>query len=481
VNATLEQLAILGSILYAGWQILALFSIGHVLMKSRTVAGTWAWAMAMLALPFFAVPLYWIFGRRRFHGYAARLRHAHELYEEQLRERHEIVAPHRATLAGEELRYGGLLEKLSERRWSEGNAVSLLVDGEAIFEAIFRAIEQAESYVLAEFFIVKDDALGNRFRELLESKARAGVAVHLIYDEIGSHGLSKRYLRSLREAGVDVRPFHSTQGATNRFQINFRNHRKIVVCDGRIGFVGGANVGDEYLGETARYGAWRDTQVEIRGPAVLSLQMVFLSDYYWAAHDTPKVAWPAEASPRGEAKVLTLPTGPVEAVEGGTVFFLHAITKARRRLWIATPYFVVDESIRSALQMAALRGVDVRIMVPQRPDKWIPWLATFSYLGEMEAAGVRMFRYQPGFLHQKAVLVDESFAAVGTANLDNRSMRLNFEITAAVLCESFAAEVEAMLRHDFERSREVGADDLLGRPWWFKVGVKLASLASPVL
>ena len=181
------------------------------------------------------------------------------------------------------------------------------------------------------------------------------------------------------------------------------------------------------------------------------------------------------------ATVALRPIDPIEQVEGGTIYFLNAITRARKRFWIATPYFVTDESILSALQMAALRGVDVRVMIPDKPDKWVPWLATFSYLGDMDAAGVKVYRFEPGFLHQKVILVDDFLSSVGTANLDNRSMRLNFEISALVMCREFAKGVESMLEVDFERCRQVRGDDYSSRPIWFRLAVKLSRLASPVL
>ncbi len=479
--------ALVGTLLFIGWEILAIGTIVNIVMKSRSATGAWGWSMAVLALPFFAVPLYWILGRRHFKGYLERLREALATHEQIYRQHFATVAPHLAVLEGDEIRYGAVLERLSERRFTKGNEVCLLIDGPQTFEAILEAIGAARAYILVQFFIVKDDGLGNRFRELLERKAGEGVRVYFLYDEIGSHKLPRRYVRSLRGAGVEVHPFHSTQGPSNRFQINFRNHRKIVVVDGRVGFVGGHNVGDEYLGTSPRYGPWRDTHARLVGPSVLSLQMVFLADYYWATRQVPELNWSTVTEADGSgcggghSVVLTLPTGPVGEIEAGTIFFLNAITRAKWRFWIASPYFVTDDSIRSALQMAALRGVDVRIMIPGRPDKWIPWLATFACLAEMEAAGVRIYRYEAGFLHQKVLVVDETLSGVGTANLDNRSMRLNFEVTAVVLCRDFARQVAAMLEVDFARCREVGASDYTGRPFWFRLAVRIARLFSPIL
>jgi len=483
----ISETALIGTLLLILWEILAVGTIVNIVMKTRSATGAWGWSMAVLALPFIAVPLYWILGRQHFRGYVESLREARNVNETAFLEFTKTLSPHFARLEGKDLYYAGVLERLSERRFTEHNEVCLLIDGEQTFDAIFEAIDSATDYILIQFFIVKNDGLGNRLREKLEEKSRAGVRVYFIFDEIGSHSLPRKYERSLREAGVGVYPFHSTQGPSNRFQINFRNHRKIVVVDGRVGFAGGHNVGDEYLGLSKRFGKWRDTHVKISGPAVMSLQMVFLADFYWASRSIPPLNWTTVKESDGsgcggmQSTVLTLPTGPVESIEGGTIFFLNAITRARHRIWIASPYFVTDESIRSALQMVALRGVDVRVMIPEKPDKYIPWLATFAYLGDMEAAGVRVFRYQTGFLHQKVLVVDDHLAAVGTANLDNRSMRLNFEVSIVVLCQEFARQVEAMLEVDFANCREVGGDDYSCRNWWFRVGVRLARLASPVL
>ena len=243
-EVTPEGFAI-GTLLLILWEILAIASIVNVVMKGRSAAGAWGWAIAMMALPFIAVPLYWILGRQQFKGYLERFREARARNERDFDDLRETLDPYFAELTPEQAYYGAVLERLSERRWTSGNEVCLLIDGEATFTPMFEAIETATDYVLVQFFIEKDDGLGTRLRTLLAQKAREGVRVFFVYDEIGSHALPKRYVRSLRESGVEIHPFHSTQGPSNRFQINFRNHRKIVVVDGRVGFVGGLNIGDE--------------------------------------------------------------------------------------------------------------------------------------------------------------------------------------------------------------------------------------------
>lgn len=463
-------------------EVCALVSLVHAIMRARTAAGAWGWALGLFSFPFVAVPLYWIFGRKNFRGYRETLREGRRQREDLVEEITEGLEAHVAPLEGEEARYGAILEKLSERRFTRDNTVELLIDGIATFDAIFQAIDEAERYLLVQFFIIRDDDLGRKLKRRLIEKQAEGVAVYVLYDEIGSHGLPRGYVRELRENGVKISEFQTTRGRSNRFQINFRNHRKIVIADGKAAFVGGHNVGSEYLGKSERFGRWRDTHLKVRGPAVLTTQLVFLGDWYWATREVLDLEWrPRFIAPEGGSRVLPLATGPVEELEGGTLFFLHSINRARSRLWIASPYFVPDESVRAALQLAALRGVDVRIMLPERPDHKTVYLASFAYLREMEAAGVRLFRYRGGFLHQKVMLVDDQLASVGTANLDNRSLRLNFEISMVVLGEDFCARVERMMSEDFRECREIDSGDYTEKPIWFRAGVRLARLASPLL
>ncbi len=359
---------------------------------------------------------------------------------------------------------------------------TLLVDGDAAFAAIFAAIEGAERYCLVQFFIVKDDDLGRRLQTLLIRKAAAGVRTLLLYDEVGSHALPRSYRAQLRAAGVAVSAFHTTRGRRNRFQLNFRNHRKILVVDGRIGCVGGHNVGDEYLG-LGPLGHWRDTHVRIEGPAVLALQRVFAADWYWATREVLTLDWglpPPAPAGAGQA-VLIYPTGPADTLESCSMFFHQMIAGARRRLWIASPYFVPDAPVFAALQLAALRGLDVRILLPAKPDHRMVYLASFSFLETADRTGIKIYRYQDGFLHQKVLLVDDEVASVGSANLDNRSLRLNFEITAIVVDREFAAQVQAMLESDFRQARPTTAADLHQRGRAFQWAVRAARLLDPIL
>jgi cardiolipin synthase len=304
--------------------------------------------------------------------------------------------------------------------------------------------------------------------------------VLFIYDSIGSYDLPASYVASLRDAGARVEPFMSTRNPLRRLQLNFRNHRKIVVVDGRLAYVGGHNVGDEYLGCVPDLSPWRDTHVEVRGPAAGAVQLAFLEDWNWAAGEIPELHWRAEAVERRDLPVLVVPSGPADELDTCSLFFAHLIGSAQRRLWVSSPYFVPDEAVLAALQLAALRGVDVRILLPGKPDHRSVYLAGISFLDEMQRAGVRLYRYRQGFLHQKVALCDD-IGIVTTANLDNRSFRLNFEISLVMAEAQFASELAGMLAGDFEASEEIDAAMLARIPLPLRVASRAARLFAPVL
>jgi cardiolipin synthase len=373
-----------------------------------------------------------------------------------------------------------ILKSLSRLPITSGNTAKLLVDGEDTFDAIFDGIAQAEDYILFQFYILRDDELGQRFKQAFIDKAAAGVRIFMLYDELGSKKLSPEYIVDLRNAGVEIYPFNTTQGKGNRFRVNFRNHRKIVVVDGRVAYVGGHNVGDEYLGKDPKLSPWRDTHVELRGPVVQCVQVPFLEDWNWATKQMPTLNWDPERAVDGGVVAACLPTGPADELETGTLFFLHAINSAKERLWIVSPYFVPDEQLMSALQLAALRGVDVRILIPQNPDHMHVYLSGLSYLQEAEEAGVKIYRYQPGFLHQKVWLIDDDVSLVGTANLDNRSMRLNFEVTMLLIDRDFSRQTEEMLQADFANSELASITDYTERSLPYRFLVRVSRLLAPV-
>ena len=467
-------------ILTALAELLGILSAISAVMTARTSQGSIAWVISLITFPWVAVPAYWILGRSRFQGYETAKNASDQKVQHELEVLFKKLEPHSIPQA--ELSGAGLAAaRLADLPFMAGNEVDLLIDGDATFDSIAAGIDAAENYVLFQFFIVKDDGLGRRMKEHLVKKASEGVKVHFLYDEVGSKGLPKAYLDDLRRAGCEAHPFNTRKGKGNRFQINFRNHRKVVVVDGKVAWVGGHNVGDEYLGKDPKFGHWRDTHVRITGPAALAPQYSFVEDWFWATGGKPEsLCWDPVAAEPGHQPVLVVASGPADEIETASLMFLHAINSARERIWIASPYFVPDDAIVSALQLAGLRGVDVRILIPDRPDHLLVYLAAFAYFEQAEKTGVRFYRYLDGFLHEKAMLIDHHLATVGTANFDNRSFRLNFEITSMTVDEGFASEIEQMFLADFEKSREMEPGEVGRKSFWFRLATRLARLTSPV-
>lgn len=465
-------------IAWLAFEIIGLLHVLHALMHVRTSQGTIAWVVSLLTFPYLAIPLYWIVGRTRFTGYVRgrragdkRLRKLAESMHQRMRH-YEIAIPDEDAFGKAAMALGGL-------PFTRGNQLELLIDGEEMFERLFAEMRKAESYLCVNFFIVKNDRIGTRFQAALIERARAGVKVRFLFDEIGSHKLPRRYLKALRDAGVECESFGTNRHWWSRLQVNFRNHRKIVVVDGKTAFLGGLNVGDEYLGRDVRFGPWRDTHLQLRGPVVQAVQMVFLEDWFWATERVPELHWNTHPEAADQVAAI-IPTGPADPADSWQLVVAEAANSSRQRLWIASPYFVPDEGVLTALHAAAIRGVDVRILIAERADHWLVWLSAFSYYEQSIPHGIRLFCYQRGFLHQKVMLSDRRLAAVGTANLDNRSFRLNFEITAFSPDPGFVAEVERMLAVDFSHAREAVVADFTGRSFLFRAACRAARLFAPI-
>jgi len=466
------------------WVVLVLFyAVGvlhmvHALMHVRTSQGAIAWVLSLLMVPFVAIPLYWLLGRRRFsrevggrRAKDSRLAALAVGMMERLR-RYEVNIPDDDAFERAARILGGL-------PFTRGNRLELLIDGEETFDNIFETIRSAKKHLCVNFFIVKSDTLGIRFQQALIERARAGVRVFFLFDEFGSYKLPERYLRELKAAGVECHPFGVNRFWWSRLQLNFRNHRKIVVADGEVALIGGLNVGDEYLGCDARFGGWRDTHLVMRGPVVQAVQLVFLEDWFWASNSMPELDWETRLEEADQIAAV-IPTGPADLADSWQLVVAEAANTSRQRLWIASPYFVPDEGVLTALQAAAIRGVDVRILIPERADHLLVWLSAFSYFEESMPYGVKIFRYQRGFLHQKVMLIDHRLAAVGSANLDNRSFRLNFEITGFSPDPVFVDEVARMLEADFDASVEARVEDFSARSFLFRAACRVARLLAPV-
>ncbi|RSK26486.1 cardiolipin synthase [Bacillus sp. HMF5848] len=376
-----------------------------------------------------------------------------------------------------------LAQKLGKSPISFASETKVLTNGDETFTAIFDALKNAKHHIHLEYYIVRHDEVGQKLKNILKEKVQEGVKVRFLYDAVGSWRLSKDYMVELRNAGVEMVPFLPVKLPFLNNKINFRNHRKIIVVDGQIGFMGGLNVGDEYLGKNEYFGFWRDTHLYIRGEAVRSLQLIFLQDwYYMTGHSyllpSYLTATPVETSGGGVQLIAGGPDNEWEIIKN---LFFSMIVSARKSIWIATPYFIPDDDIATALKVAALSGIDVRIIVPERPDKRIVFYASRSYFPLLLEAGAKIYEYQQGFLHSKIIIVDNELASIGTSNMDMRSFHLNFEVNAFLFKTDSIEKLVSDFQQDLNASSQIHYYTFKKRPIWQRVFESTSRLLSPLL
>ncbi|WP_225721724.1 cardiolipin synthase [Candidatus Vallotiella sp. (ex Adelges kitamiensis)] len=473
-----------GTLIACG-HVLGIIAACHAILHTRTSQGAIAWAVSLIAMPHLTLIPYLFLGRSRFKGYVDARRVEYKAIRELRLDLIGDISKQANVLDNAPVNQLGIqtitaLSSLARMSFSAGNHVRTLINGEATFAAIFDAINAARYYVLVQFFIIRADTVGDMLRDALLAKAAQGVQVHLLYDSIGSIDLPIAYLSALRAGSVEVHAFTTNRRFVNRFQLNFRNHRKIVVVDGECAFIGGHNVGIEYLGGKPSLSPWRDTHIEVHGPVVKQIEFVFIEDWFWATQRLPyttSLIRPCD----GNMHCQVIASGPADRQETCLLFFVASIHAARERIWITSPYLVPDEAVFSALRLAVMRGVDVRVMIPARCDHIVVFEASRLYAYDMVHAGIQVFCYRPGFLHQKVVLIDSIAAAIGSANLDNRSFRLNFEIMLLIVDSIFAAEVSAMLEADFALSDLIQANEYERTPAWRRIAMHIARLFAPIL
>jgi cardiolipin synthase len=458
--------------------IVVAVAICWILQIKKEPTAALAWCLLVILVPIFGVLLFLIFGYQNVY----RPLNRKKLHRQGYRARRGASKPARTEPSGGYEGLGRLAERLNASPTLPGNSVTLFHDGRAAFDSVFREIEAARSHVHLAFFIFRTDRLGRRLLDLLADKARAGVEVRLLTDGIGARKFGRRDVRGLKDAGGQWSSFLPVSLWRRRIQLNLRNHRKIVVVDGRVAFTGGLNVGDEYLGECPAFGAWRDSFFRLEGPAVEPVQQVFVEDWDFAAGETldGPTYFPPPVESGGEL-VQIISSGPDDDTKSIRELYFAAILKARKRLWIATPYYVPDAGIRDGLALAAMTGVDVRLLIPQFPDHWTPYFASRYFLPDLLAAGVKVYSYVRGFMHAKVVLVDGKWASVGSANLDNRSLLLNFELNGVFHSPGAVGEVERQFLMDLEDAVRLDARTFAQREWPGRLAENVCRLFAPVL
>lgn len=459
--------------------------IPWILTIKRDSVSAVAWCLVVVLLPIIGFLLFTVFGynyvhrplkRKRKHRAGFGARNPAEKEEAQVG-----YAPNKAD-DGTYKGLGRLATQLGAFPVSHGNEVTFHADGQKAFDDMFEVMESAEHHLHLEFFIIHADELGGRVVDLLERKAKAGVEVRLLYDAVGSFRFRRRLIRRLHDAGGKAAPFLPINPLRRRIQFNLRNHRKITVVDGRVAFTGGLNIGNEYVSKDAQFGYWRDQHLRLEGPAVAALQRIFIEDWDFATGENLRgEKYFPRLPPVGDAVVQIVASGPDQEQNAFRELIFAAVSVARERLWIATPYFVPDGGIIDALRLVKRMGVDVRVLFPLRPDHWLTHYAGCYLIGDLLPEGIRFYQYARGMMHAKFLMTDGRWAYVGSSNFDNRSLHLNFEANCVVHSPPLIAELEQTFLKDLEDSILLEPEVFARRPFSTRIIENCCRLFSPVL
>ncbi|MEW9675652.1 cardiolipin synthase [Lentibacillus sp. L22] len=458
-----------------------------IFLERKDAQSTWAWLMVLLFIPIAGFILYLIFGRniskQRIFTWDTKSRlGVKKSVEAQLTalEENRFVFKNPAIVAYKDLYFLHL--RNDDAIFTQDNHVEIFTDGKEKFTALIDDIEKATDHIHLLYYIIRYDQLGKRIADCLVKKAKAGVEVRVLYDDMGSRRLSRKFVKRIRRAGGQVEAFFPSKIPKVNFKLNYRNHRKLAIIDGQIGYIGGFNIGDEYLGKAKKFGYWRDTHLRVTGDAVKNMQTRFILDWNQASRNDilyDKRYYAAE--PNGDVGIQIVSSGPDSDWEQIKNGYIKMILSAKHYVYIQTPYFIPDESLRDALRIAALSGVNVRIMIPNKPDHPFVYWATLSYIGDLLNAGAEVFIYQHGFLHAKMIIVDGEISSVGTANIDVRSFRLNFEVNAFLYDTGIAEKLVAAFEYDISLSTQMTKKLYEKRSLGIRFKESLSRLLSPIL
>ncbi|GMQ63610.1 cardiolipin synthase [Vallitalea maricola] len=461
-----------------------------ITLERKSPTTTLAWLLFMIMLPGIGFIFYLIFSqnisKRKIFKYTSE---ESKLYKSILNQQRKEFENHSFKFNDKSMaNYSDMIlfhNKLSESFYSQNNDVQIITDGKQKFHILFSEIKKAKNHIHIAYYIMKNDSISYELYDLLKQKAREGVKVRLLGDHIGCRHIKKQTYKELKEAGVEVALFFPSRFKLINSKANYRNHRKIVVIDGEVGFIGGFNVGDEYLGRNKRFGYWRDTHLNIKGDAVIGLQMRFLLDWRNASKKPLESSldyFKESPSPSlGKIGMQIVTSGPDSINEQIKHGYIKMISSAKKSIIIQTPYFIPDESILEALKIASVSGVDVRIMIPNKPDHMFVYWATYSYIGDLLKYGIRAFTYENGFLHSKMIAVDGKLSSVGTCNFDIRSFKLNFEANAFIYDRQTTRTLEREFEKDLHLCNEITKDDYMNRSQRIKMKETISRLFSPIL
>jgi len=472
-----SEIAAIGAyLLWAAWSTTVL------LLARRTPAATVYWLLLLLLLPYVGMVVYFFFGPRRLRR--RRLRYAMSRSAVDDRAAAMLARPENLSedIFQRYRQLATLAERLGQPSPSRATGIALYDDGDTLYDAMVQAIESARHHLHLEYYIWHGDRAGTRLRDALVAAAKSGVQVRVLVDTVGSNKTQDRFFRPIEDAGGEVAWFNRPHLMKLRLRyLNFRSHRKILVADGRVAFTGGMNVTDDHSRAANGDAAWRDTHLRFEGAPAAQLQRVFLEDWVFA-HGACEIlpAFFPECAPGTGPFVQVVSSGPDQETWAIQRLLFNAVANARSSIRLTTPYFVPDESLLAALVAAALRGVSIRILVPKKSDSFLVTAAARSYFDELARVGIEIWEYGPPMLHAKTSVFDDIVSVVGTANLDNRSFRLNFEVVAAVYAADVAKLLNALFDADLLRATRYRAP-LRPGPVKDRLLMGAARLFSPLL
>ena len=466
-----------------------LFTLVFIIFDARNASKALGYMLLVITVPVIGPLIYFSVGinyrQRKIYNKKLRVtrREERQFYDQMVEQTRQLAQHPPPELAGQ----GDMVNLLLNESQAilSFNRAQLLLNGEEKFPRVLEALAAARHHIHLEYYIYEDDRMGNQIKDVLVAKAREGIKVRFIYDAFGSQDLSNGFLRQLRQAGVEVHPFSRIYFVFAASRINYRNHRKVIIVDGRVGWTGGLNVSDRYINPSPSGEYWRDTHVEIEGPAVHGLQRHFLADWNFCAGQNvlPDEQLFPTIAPRPDCQsyVQIVTSGPDYPNPTVMLSFFTAIVNARQRVYLTTPYFIPNNSINDALKKAALSGKDVRLLVPQQADSKLITYASQSYYAELLECGVQIYEYNKGFIHAKTILADDNLAIVSTANLDFRSFELNFEFGAVIYGPALCAKMMAAFENDLRHSRKISLESWQNRGRARVLRERLARLFSPLL
>ena len=460
-----------------------------VFFQRRNPQTVWTWLLLLYFIPILGFVLYLIIGQDFNKSRMFKAKEIEGDLKYAVRKQEETIYKRKLRLADPDMeQYRDIILynlEAGQAVLTDNNDIQIYTDGKEKFRALYEEIKTAKKYIHIQYYIFRNDELWQAIEPLLIDKAKHGVEVRVLFDSMGCRSMKNKDWEHLEEAGIEVAEFFPALFGNLQLRVNYRNHRKIVVIDGRVGFVGGFNVGREYLGLDKKFGYWRDTHLRIEGAAVTALAVRFVLDWNYAAKENlfleDRLFEIPEYEKEGNDPVQIISSGPDSHTKTIHDNYLRLIHKAKDHVYIQTPYFIPDASILDALKIAAKSGVDVRVMIPCKPDHPFVYWATYSYIGELVQAGAKCYTYDNGFLHAKTLEVDGKVACVGTANMDFRSFGLNFEVNAVIYSKETTSKLERAFENDMTKSTQVTRKKYNERSLIIKFKEQISRLLSPLL